>query len=146
MARKSWEPKITRARFVAGPFSSEQMATLGTILADSVRTRILLGLNGNDMPAKPLKESYSRMKIRGNRAPIRDWNLSGRTLLALRMLAANENRAQVGFNNPVANRIAHWNNLRERAFTVSPKDRQTIVAAVRATTKESRVVTVRRIA
>jgi hypothetical protein len=48
----------------------------------------------------------------------------------------------VGFNNPVAGRIAHWNNLKERAFGVSPHDNDVIVGAVRETAQQVRVVRV----
>ena len=43
-------------------------------------------------------------------------------------------------------RIAHWNNLRERAFGVSGRDRQTLVAAVYATARQVHFITVRQAA
>ena len=55
MARSSWQPKISHARFVVGAFTSDQMYTLGGILADANRIRIGRGLNVADLPAKPLK-------------------------------------------------------------------------------------------
>lgn len=146
MARSLWQPKVTHARFAVGAFSSQQMLTLGNILADSVRARVGIGLNVNDSPAKPLKPGYARQKTIKGRLPQRDWTMTGRTLAALRCVSANENVAIVGFNNPVAGRIAHWNNLKERAFGVSPRDRQALVAAVKATIREARIVRVVRAA
>lgn len=146
MARKQFQPKVSHARFVVGAFSSQQMLTLGNILADSNRNRIGNGLNAQDVPARPLGPVYAKAKATKGRNPQRDWTMSGRTLAALRCLSANENVAVVGFNNPIANRIAHWNNLKERAFGVSPRDRQTIVAAVKATVHEARVVSVVKVA
>ncbi len=51
----SFQAKITRARFVVGPFSSEQMQTIAQVTADSVASRIRRGMNVDDAPAKPLK-------------------------------------------------------------------------------------------
>lgn len=142
MARSAWQPKVSHARFAVGVFTSDQMLTLGNILADKVRTRIRQGLNVADLPSKPLKEKYARFKQIKGRNPERDWTMSGNTLRALQCLAANENRAVVGFNNPVAGRIAHWNNLKERAFGMSPRDSEVITEAVRAVARQSRVVRV----
>jgi hypothetical protein len=166
MATKLWQPQITHARFVVGAFSSEQMATLGNILSDAIKARIQSAMNVYDLPAKPLSDKvkvrrgrdfadysevnfnaprgYATQKRKKGRNPVRDWTNSGRTMQALRMLAASENRAVIGFNNPVAGRIAHWNNLKERAFGVSPSNRQVLMAAMRATMRQSKVVTVSR--
>lgn len=122
------------------------MLTLGNVLADSNRARIGQGINAADMPAKALKPGYAQAKAKKGRNPVRDWNMTGRTLAALQCLAANENRALIGFKNPIAARIAHWNNLKERSFGVSPQDRKTIVAAVNATAREARIVRVVRVA
>jgi hypothetical protein len=143
---KMWQPKVTHARFVVGALSSDQMLSLGNILADTIRDRIGSGLNGADVPGRPLAAKYAEKKARMGKEPIRNWTLTGKTLRSLRCLAANENRALVGFNNPIAGRIAHWNNLKERAFAVSPRNRQVLVAAVSATLRVARVVTVRRAA
>jgi hypothetical protein len=142
VARSAWQPKVSHARFVVGAFSSDQMLTLGNILADKVGTRIRQGINASDLPSKPLKDKYAKFKQQKGRNPERDWTMSGNTLRALRCLTADENRATVGFNNPVANRIAHWNNLKERAFAVSPRDHEILVQAVNAVAKQARFVRV----
>jgi phage gpG-like protein len=146
MARKLFQTKVSHARFVVGAFSSDEMNTLATILRDSMRDRIQRSLNVDDQPARPLTPKYAKRKEAKGKNPVRDWNLSGNTLRSMAVLSANENRAVIGFNNPIAGRIAHWNNLRERAFGVSPRDRQTLVAAVRATARQARVITVRQAA
>jgi hypothetical protein len=48
----------------------------------------------------------------------------------------------IGFVDPNADRIAHVNNLRERQFGVSPRDRLTLNAIVLAVLKQARVVRV----
>lgn len=144
MPRKFFQTQLKHARFVVGPFSSDEMATLGGILADDIGSRIGRGLNVNDLPAKPLNAAYAKGKVRKGRAGIRDWFMSGNTLRSLRCLTANENRAVIGFNNPIADRIAHWNNLRERAFGVSPSNHAILGAAIQAMLRRVRVVTVRR--
>jgi hypothetical protein len=146
MPRSGFHTKVSHARFVVGPFSSDQMNTLAGILRDSMRGRIQLGLNCNDQPSKTLNPKYAKGKQAKGKQPIRDWTMSGNTVRAMAVLSANENRAVIGFNNPIAARIARFNNLRERAFGVSPHDRQILVAAVNATARQSKIVTVRKAA
>lgn len=130
--------KITRARWVLGPFTSEDMLEIATGVRDSIAQRIHAGLNANDLPAKPLKpgrnghRGYPDYKIAHGLQPIRDWFWTGRTMRSLKVKSVNENRAMIGFVDPNADLIAHVNNLREKAFGISPKDRQALNAAVAA--------------
>jgi len=117
------------------------MATLGDILRDTMRDRIQNGINANDSPAKQLSPGYAAAKQRKGLNPFRDWTNSGNTVRAMVTLSADENKATIGFNNPVAGRVAHFNNLRERAFGVSSADRRVIGAAVVATARQAKVVT-----
>ena len=50
-----FQAKITRARFVLGPFTAEDMLAIGNIVRDSIAARIGKGLNVEDAPAKALK-------------------------------------------------------------------------------------------
>jgi hypothetical protein len=132
------EPKIRRARFVLSPFSSEQMLQVGNRLADSIRARISSGLNADDQAAKALKvtgagkqrRGYMFQKLVKGKKPVRDWTFSGDTLRAMGVLSVNENRGVIGFTDAHADLVAHVNNQRERAFAVSPKDREVLVRAV----------------
>ena len=45
-----------------------------------------------------------------------------------------------------ADAVAHVNNLREKAFGVSPKDREALNAVVRAVLRTARVISVRKAA
>lgn len=146
MARKAFATKISHVRVVVGPFSSDTMATLAGILRDSMRGRIAQGLNANDQPAKELAPGYLKRKVAKGKKPIRDWTMSGNTMKAMAVISANENRAVIAFNNPIAGRIAHFNNLREKAFGVSPHDRETLHAAVHAAFQELKIVSVKRVA
>lgn len=125
-----FQPKITRARFVVSPFSSEQMTTLAGVLRDSMRTRMLAGLSVSDSPAKPLTPKYAATKQRRGGQPVRDWKLTGKTLNSMAVLSASENRAVIGFSDPRAARIAAFNQRKERSFGVAPRDRQKLVEAV----------------
>ena len=78
--------------------------------------------------------------------PIRDWVWTGRTMRSLKVKSANENTATVGFVDPNADRIAHVNNLRERQFGISPKDRSALNAAVLAVLRQARVIRIKRAA
>lgn len=159
-----FQPKITRARFVLGPFTSEQMQAIGQVAADTIKTRILSGKNVEDQAAKPLSMRYKKradesgrltygsdtgyrgLKLKRGLAPIRDWFFRGLTIGSLKVKSANENRVVVGFVNDQADKIAHINNLREKAFGVSPNDRNVINAAVLATLKQFRIIRFKKVA
>lgn len=147
-----FQAKITRARFVLGPFTAEDMLFIGNAVRDSIAERIGKGLNVDDAPAKVLKPSrngrrgYPEYKLARGLAPIRDWFWTGRTMRSLKVKSATENRVLIGFVDPNADRIAHVNQLRERQFGISPKDRNVLNAAVLATLRRVRVVRVKRAA
>ena len=147
-----FQTKITRARFVLGPFTSEDMETIGGVLLESISTRIRKALNVNDTPAKVLKpgrngrRGYPDYKAARGLMPLRDWVWTGRTMRSLKVKSVSENKAIIGFIDPTADRIAHVNNLRERQFGISPKDRSALSAAVRAVLRQARVIRIKRAA
>ncbi len=141
-----FQAKITRARFVLGPFTSEDMLTIGNVVVESIKDRLHKGLNVSDQPAKPLKpgrngkRGYPDYKAARGLQPFRDWIWTGRTVRSLKVKQASENRCVIGFIDPNADRIAHVNNLRERAFGISPRDRVALNSVVLAVLKRTRVV------
>jgi len=143
-----FQAKLTRARFVLGPFTSEDMLTIGNVVVESIKDRLHKGLNVNDQPAKPLKpgrngkKGYPDCKAARGLQPFRDWFWTGRTMRSLKVKQASENRCVIGFVDPNADRIAHVNNLRERAFGISFKDRLALTAVARGVLKAARVVRV----
>jgi hypothetical protein len=147
-----FQAKITRARFVLGPFTSEDMLTIGNVVVESIKDRLHKGLNINDQPAKPLKpgrngkRGYPDYKAARGLQPFRDWFWIGRTLRSLKVKSASENHCVIGFIDPNADLIAHVNNIRERAFGISPKDRQAMAAAIRAVLRTARVIQIRKAA
>ncbi|MEO8715633.1 MAG: hypothetical protein ABI369_11525 [Acetobacteraceae bacterium] len=78
--------------------------------------------------------------------PIRDWVWTGRTMRSLKVKGASENAATIGFVDPNADRVAHVNNLRERQFGISPKDRSALNAAVLAVLRQASVIRVKKAA
>ena len=148
----AFQVKITRARFVLGPFTAEDMLSIGNVLRDSIAARIGKGLNVNDAPAKALKpgrngrRGYPDYKKTRGLQPIRDWFWTGRTMRSLKVKSASENQAVIGFFDPNADRVAHVNNLREKQFGVSPKDRSALNAAVLAVLRQARAIRVKRAA
>lgn len=151
-----FQTRISRARLVYSPFSSEQMAQIGEIVARSIRERIHRGETVEDTAAKPLKpgrlvnghrlRGYPDYKIARGLQGIRDWTWTGRTMRALKVLSANENVVKIGFADPVADYRAHINNRREKAFGVSPNDHKALNAAVLATLRQVRVVQFKKVA
>ena len=147
-----FQTKITRARWVLGPFTSEDMETIANVLLDSISRRIRNGFNADDAPSKALKpgkngkRGYPEYKAAHGLQPIRDWVLTGRTMRSLQVKSVSENRAVIGFINANADAVAHVNNLREKSFGMSPKDREALRAIVVATLKRARVISVRKAA
>jgi len=147
-----FQAKITRARFVLGPFTSEDMLEIGNVVIESIKDRLAKGLNINDAPAKPLKpgrnghRGYPEDKIRHGLAPFRDWYWSGRTLRSLKVKSASENRCVIGFIDSHSDAVAHINNIRERAFGISPRDRNAMISIIKAVLRKSRVIQVRKAA
>jgi hypothetical protein len=137
---------------VLGPFTAEQMQTVGNVMVDTISSRIRQGLNVNDVPAKALKpgrngkRGYPERKIAHGLQPIRDWFWRGRTMRSFTVKAASENRVVIGFADPQADMIAHINNRREKQFGVSPKDRSVLTRAVLALLKQVNVIRVRKAA
>jgi hypothetical protein len=134
---------VRRARFVYSPYAAIEMQGFAQVLADAIRARIQSGQNIYDQPAAPLKpgqpgrRGYPDYKSARGLQPIRDWTWSGHTLRCLKVLRANENRAEIGFldeaapwRKQTASQIAFWNNQRERQWGVSPRDRQALIAAI----------------
>jgi hypothetical protein len=142
----AYQPKITKARFVLGPFSTEDMTIIGESMCDRIRRRIQSGLNIDDAPAKPLSAAYEKTKGRHGLSPLRDWTWRGRTLRSLAVKSASENHVTIGFIDAQSDYIAHINNLRERAFGVSEQDRKALGEIVLATLQRSRVVAFRKAA
>ena len=147
-----FQAKITRVRWVLGPFTAEDMQTIGNVVRDSIAARIGKGLNVEDAPARPLKpgrngrRGYPDYKAARGLQPFRDWFWTGRTMRSLKVKAVSENRVTIGFVDPNADRIAHVNNLREKQFGVSPKDRMALRAIVGALLNRARVIQFRRAA
>ena len=142
----AYVPKITRARFVLGPFSAEDMSVIGTFMCDRIRRRIQAGVNVDDNPSKALKPGYEKQKTRRGLNPIRDWTWRGRTLRSLAVKSASENHVTIGFIDPQSDMVAHINNLRERAFGVSQADRKSLSEIVLATLRRARLVVFRKAA
>jgi hypothetical protein len=144
-----FQAEITRARWVLGPFTSEDMLEIGNVVVDSIKARLHNGLNVRDEESKPLKpgrngkRGYPDYKLARSLQPFRDWFWTGRTIRSLKVKQVSENRCVIGFINPNADAIAHVNNIRERAFGISPKDRQAMAAVIRAILRTSRVIQVR---
>src|ERR1700722_20229367 len=137
----AFQTKITRARFVVGPFSSEQMQTIAQNTLGNIKARIRAGVNCEDAAARPLKpgrngkRGYPDYKIARGLQPIRDWTWRGLTMRSLKVKSANENRAVIGFISPEGDRIAHFNNQREKQFGLSPTDEKYLISVVKAISK-----------
>jgi len=124
MASK-FQTKITKARFVYSPLSSERMAGIGKSLIETIFERWDRGLDVNDRPSPPLVErrkeyitkafeaspglvginnptrygtdrGYRARKQRITGSGIRDLKLYGRLRRSIQALSANQNKVTVG--------------------------------------------------
>jgi hypothetical protein len=65
---------------------------------------------------------------------------------SLAVKSASENRVVIGFSDPQADLIAHVNNLREKQFGVSPKDRSVLTKVVLALLRQVNAIRVKKAA
>jgi hypothetical protein len=135
MARRIQTVK-RRARFVSTGYSADEMLRVARLLRDDIEARILRAENVSDSPAPPLSDGkrgrgYRSFKARRAPPAIRNWRFTGRTLRAMIAFDAVRNRAKIGFQGALANKLASINNRRHRQFGVSPRNRQVISAAFR---------------
>lgn len=138
-----------RARFVVHGFSQDAMLRIAEPTRESIRARIQdRGETVYDAPARPLKAKYAKMKNNYTRKygspkakQIRNWTLTGHTMDCMRVIWVAVNRASISFLAAVnslrpaklklpASVIAHIQNMRERQFGLSPRDKQVLAGAV----------------
>ena len=140
-------PDQNHARPVrAGPLHRRGHADHRWRSGDSISARIRKALNVNDAPAKALKPGRNGRRGYPDYKAARGLNADPRLGVdrADHAVAQGQERQRepgvIGFIDPNADRIAHVNNLRERQFGVSPKDRSALSAAVRAVLRQARVI------
>src|SRR5690349_3850408 len=130
-----FQTKIRHVQLTWSPFSSEQMAQIGSVWLEGTLSRVRRAVDATDAPAKPLKERYARMKLRRGRAPVRDWQYrtaTGVTLSAAKVKVASENQVSIGFITAQANMIVAIQNRQCKMWGVSPTDQQTVETAIRS--------------
>jgi hypothetical protein len=119
-----------RSRFVVNGLSAEGMLRIAETLEQSVKARILRGVDAADLPADGLSKAYAKAKIRSGQKPIRDWNLTGRTLAALQVTGVSDREAAIWFNDQVAAQRAAIQNARDVQFGISPSDSVALDVAI----------------
>jgi hypothetical protein len=133
---KRFQTKVRHARFHVSGFSPEQMISIGEELISSIKDRTALALDVYDQPAAPLGSKgktggYAGYKSRVAPPAIRNLRLSGRTMRSLKVLSASENRAVIGFTDPITARRIAINSRKSRQFGVSPRDKLNLIRAVK---------------
>lgn len=121
---------IKKSRFVVSGFDIARMQSIGTAMTEAIVRRIQSGTNVNDQPALPLRPKYARLKERKTGKQVRDWTLTGRTMRSLKLLTVSATKAVIGFTDPVANQRAALNNRIDRAFGISPNERDLLFKEV----------------
>ena len=142
-----FETKLRHARFTLSPFTSEDMSDIGETVLHSITDRIRAVTDVNDAPAKPLSPRYAKWKAGGTnknpgKAPVRDWELRGKTLRSLHVKTASESRCTLGPTDAQSAMIVSVQNQRSGQWGVSPHDAESMREAVRAKLLHHRLVTV----
>ena len=110
-------------------FSLDRMNAIGQAAVESSRARILLGLNVNDAPARPLSKGYAKQKVRAGQPPIRNWRLTGALLASMEVQGKTLNSVSFGFtsiNYAKLMKLAAWNSNVEHMTGLSPRDRDNV--------------------
>ena len=127
-----FQPVIRKARFKVSGYSGEDMLSIGQLLAEDVKKRILRAENIYDQPAIPLRPQYAKYKAANAPPAIRNWFFTGRTLRSLKCVSASVNLAVIRFTDAVTNKRAFINNRKERQFGSSPRNGQYIKGAMQS--------------
>ncbi len=128
----AFQPKTTRARFNESGLTTDAMIGIGESFIDSMFARWDRAENVYDVPAKPLKKGYAIQKSKLRRGNRRNLKLTGDMRAHVKVLSANQNRVVIGpTDSAMAERI-RFNNMKDRQYGVSPKDKEAIVKAVLA--------------
>ena len=140
-----------RVRFAELTFNQQEMLKLGTVAVSSLVNRARLGLNLADAPAKPLRQSYARVKRRLGLIPRRDltgsgfWifrksetrrSKSGKVFIGhmldnLSVRTVSNNAARATLTSPRQRLKALANQRRELWLGFSPKNIRDIAVAFR---------------
>jgi hypothetical protein len=120
---------IRKARVNVSGYTGAEMAQFGQALVDSMRNRITRGLDANDRPLPPLSPRYAQIKGRKYPPPIRNMVKTGRTMRALAVLSANDNRAKVGLTDEVAKK--RFNLQAYRIWGRSRQNAEDVATAIR---------------
>lgn len=130
MAALKFQPVIRRARVGTPGFSADAMLRFANVLNNSIGTRMDRALDVYDSSAPALSPRYKRSKERRLGVGIRDLRWTGRTRRGMRVLSAQQNKAVLGFSDPVAQDRMRINNRRSRQYGVSPINRQDLERVV----------------
>lgn len=136
-----FEARIQTIKFTFSPLSSVSMMTIGQVVRDHIVWRIKQHQDVNDSQARPLTERYKQEKLRGRYVALggprkfkgtefRDWTLRGRTLDAVRVKSASQERVTIGPTSPETAKIIASRDKKDHMWGVSPSDRDTMVAVV----------------
>ena len=119
-----FQPVIRRVRVARPGLNADSMARLGNALNNSIKARMDRAQDIYDQPAPALTPGYAKYKAKGkyHGNPVRDLQLTGQTRRSMRLLSAQQNRAYIGFSDPVGKNRMQINNRRSRQYGASPAD------------------------
>jgi hypothetical protein len=148
-----FEMRVQEIKVTLSPFTSSEMATIGQIVLDHIRSRIQSVTDVTDSRARPLTDNYAEQKRVGRLValggprkytglPYRDWTLRGRTLGSLKVKYASQERVTIGPTSEESNKIIVARNRKDKMWGMSPSDGEALHAAIMATLRQSPVVRV----
>lgn len=121
---RKFQPVIKRARVGTPGFSADTMLRFAGELNSSIAGRLDRAQDIYDGSALALTPKYAKSKMKRLGSAVRDLRWTGRTRRGMRPLSASQNKAIIGFSDPVAMNRVQLNNRRVRQYGVSPVNRQ----------------------
>lgn len=104
------------------PWTEERMGRIAGAVERLQQERTLAGLDAQDRPVKPLAEKYKRRKQRLGKRPVRDMRLTGNMMGALATTELSDREFAVGFRGATPKKKAHFRQLFDGFFGISPGD------------------------
>lgn len=142
---RKFQPVMKRARVGTPGFSADSMLRFAGELNSSITQRLDRAQDIHDGSALALTERYAKYKLKKLGSAIRDLRMTGRTRRGMRPLSASQNKAVIGFSDPVAMNRVQVNNRRVRQYGVSPVNREHLYNVVHQSLERPVIITEERV-
>jgi hypothetical protein len=125
--------KTGRLGVRAVTLTTQQYRQLGETMLDTIKRRILRGINASGQRSKPLSKFYAKQKakMRHTGHPIRDMFLTGLTLNSYRVVRAWGGTIRIEPTSAEGRKRAFFSQRREAMIGVTRSEERAVVAEAR---------------